>query len=95
MVYLPFCVSLSLPHGWAKVCWPLSNPPIYLSLDLIHKSMFVAPKPTFNDCAISDHAYKLSSQKTDQTLVDERDLGNDEVIRTEYEVETIQVDQEE
>ena len=45
--------------------------------------------------AVSDHTYKLSSQKTDQTLVDERDLGNDEVIRTEYEVETIQVDQEE
>ena len=62
--------------------------------DSIHKSLFVAPKPAFNDCAVSDHTYKLSSQKTDQTLVDERDLGNDEVIRTEYEVETIQVDQE-
>ena len=55
----------------------------------------MAPKPTFNDCAVSDHTCELSSQKTDQTLVDERDLGNDEVIRTEYEVETIQVDQEE
>ena len=67
---------------------------MYLSFEWIPKSL-LRQNQHFNDCAVSDHTYKLSSQKTDQTLVDERDLGNDEVIRTEYEVETIQVDQEE
>ena len=35
----------------------------------------------------------FTSEKTDQKLVDERDLGNDELIRTEYEVEKIQIDE--
>ena len=45
------------------------------------------------DEAATTEVATFVSEPTDQRLVDERDLGNDELIRTEYEVENIQVDE--
>ena len=39
--------------------------------------------------------YTLVDGNTGQKLVDEKDIGNDESIRTEYEIEDVIIDAEE
>ena len=39
--------------------------------------------------------YTLVNGDTGQKLVDEKDIGNNESIRTEYDIEEVQVDSEE